>query len=515
MRLNNKASNAGFRNFNSGKTKESLAYLSKRLPHYSRVSFIVCQLLLWSTTNGLPESIREEANERIYQDWGGVFGKRSARESITDDLIDIIGDAYDVRSGGQVSVISEEFCTFPENAKRCKGFNPDSSYVTFGLERIPGEAIFSPYSNRFREDEAVIIFGKTPPLAKYFGHTEYLNTVDDGKRRRNGRLDIQASLHDAINPSNINVTSDGSDSDSFNKDYVIISSADQNMYGILSNALQQVGVSSDIFNRRAWPKETVNLGIFYPSDTITISMRIAFFEDQAIGEQYLSDIPLTALRITPKLTKEEILPYPIPIRASKYNGDNEKKYEAALNKLEREIRKSIGGDKRAASKSIPIDLDPEECLTENTQCFFDSPDSAYYGNVPGRFFKRGSFFVVIGTNHVKTGLARYANVAIYDADKLLAVASFNSVNDMDNSTKQFLPNHEHADKLFAITLRKKCKKKPFCVEVNFSRKNRGLPPFLLLASRAYMHPNGTKSAYVDDLLPMRVIYGEKIIRNTL
>ena len=120
---------------------------------------------------------------------------------------------------------------FAPNLFFLSGLNPDSSYVAFGIDRLPGEAIYSPYSNRFREDEAVIYFGKTPPLAKYFGHTEYLNTIDDGKRRSNGRLDIQASLQDPINPSNINVTSDGSYSDSFNKDYVIIPSADQNMYG--------------------------------------------------------------------------------------------------------------------------------------------------------------------------------------------------------------------------------------------------------------------------------------------
>ena len=242
-------------------------------------------------------------------------------------------------------------------------------------------------------------------------------------------------------------------------------------------------------------------------------MRIAFFEDQAIGEQYLSDVPVTSLRITPKLMKKEILPYPIPIRASKYSGDNERKYKRALNKLERKIRKDIGGDKRLDTTTVPIQLDPEERLTENIQCFFDSPDSAYYGNLPGQFFKRSSFFVVIGTNHVKTGLARYSSVAIYDVEQLIPVASFNSVADMENSAEQFLPGHEHSDKLFALTFRKKCKKQPFCVELDFS-KRRSLPPLYLLASRAYMHPNGTKSADIDDLLPMRVIYGERIIGNS-
>lgn len=81
--------------------------------------FILCQLLLWSTTNGLPKSIREreKANKSNNQDWGGAFGTHSARESITVDLIDIIGDEYDVRSDGIVQVISKETCREPENGE--------------------------------------------------------------------------------------------------------------------------------------------------------------------------------------------------------------------------------------------------------------------------------------------------------------------------------------------------------------------------------------------------------------
>ena len=91
-------------------------------------------------------------------------------------------------------------------------------------------------------------------------------------------------------------------------------------------------------------------------------------------------------------------------------------------------------------------MDLEEYLTENTHSYFNSPDYAYCVNVPDQYFKHSSFFVVIGINHVKTGLSRYDNVVIYDAGKILAIESFNSVNVMENSVEKFLPNHEHTDK---------------------------------------------------------------------
>lgn len=493
---------------------------SSFMVHYLHASYIlriyfilVCIIPQLSKAKISFETIRDQLDENIIEDWGGIFGTHDARDSVVANLTNLIGDSYDIRGHSTIEVFSKETCKLPQNEKRCKGNNPDSGYIAFGLERIPGEAPFTPYSNRFREDEAVIYFGKTPPLAKYFGHTEYLNTVSHEKRsrRRNKRLDIQASLQDSTNPSNINVISDGSYSDSFNKDYVIISSADQNMYDILSDALQQIGIPSEIFNRQVWSKEVIKFGVFFPSDTLSTILRVAFFENEIEGQNYYADPPITLLRITPKVQKE-ILPYPIPIRAPFARGSDEEKYQEALNKLEKAIRRSTRSESRVMARTVPVELNGEKCLITRTQCFFDSPDSAYYGNVPGKYFNRNTYFIVFGTNHVKTGFARYSSVTLYNADNLISVASFTSANDMENSAKRFLPDHKYADKLFAITLRQKCSNEKFCVEVNVQGRLR--PPVVVFASRAYMHPNGTKGASFDDLLPMRVIHGEERVNRS-
>ena len=114
-----------------------------------------------------------------------------------------------------------------------------------------------------REDEAIVLFGVTPPQAEYFGFTMYLNNVhyefgdvsggySGGhlllRRPDDNRTHIQASLQDPINPSNINVTSDGTFHDSFDKDFVIVTTGDNFMNDVIKKGLMDVDIPPDIFN---------------------------------------------------------------------------------------------------------------------------------------------------------------------------------------------------------------------------------------------------------------------------
>jgi len=190
-------------------------------------------------------------------------------------------------------------------------------------------------------------------------------------------------------------------------------------------------------------------------------------------------------------------------------SDDERKYKKAVMKLGRAIRRKARRDNHKESKTFTIELNPEKCLKYDLRCFFESNDSVYRGNIPNQFFRRDSYLIVYGVNHVKTGFARYTSVTLYNPEGLIAVASFTSENYMDDSAKRFLPDHEHVDKLFAVTLRRDCGKRgvrdEFCVEVNTD--DLSARALVLFASRAYMHPNGTNSADPVNLLPMNVMYG--------
>jgi len=114
-----------------------------------------------------------------------------------------------------------------------------------------------------REDEAVVLLGVTPPQAEYFGFTMYLNNVhyefgdvsggySGGhlllRPPEDNRTYIQASLEDPINPSNINVISDGTFDDSFDKDFVIVTTGDNSMNDVIKKGLIDVDIPPEIFN---------------------------------------------------------------------------------------------------------------------------------------------------------------------------------------------------------------------------------------------------------------------------
>ena len=114
-----------------------------------------------------------------------------------------------------------------------------------------------------REDEAVVLLGVTAPRAEYYGFTMYLNSVhyefgdvsggySGGhlllRPPEDNRTYIQASLEDPINPSNINVTSDGTFHDSFDKDFVIVTTGDNFMNDVIKKGLMDVDIPPDIFN---------------------------------------------------------------------------------------------------------------------------------------------------------------------------------------------------------------------------------------------------------------------------
>jgi len=73
----------------------------------------------------------------------------------------------------------------------CFGINPSSENALFTIPTIYGESVENisagtnangnvvRFANRFRADEAVVIFAKIPPDAAYFGYTPYIDSRFD------------------------------------------------------------------------------------------------------------------------------------------------------------------------------------------------------------------------------------------------------------------------------------------------------------------------------------------------
>lgn len=432
-----------------------------------------------------------------------------ARRFAADAFVENMDKAgYEVREGFMYFFQIED-CQYLDS---CYGNNPSSPYGIYAVPNLPDEFVDEDapviaakkgdvnLGHRMRADEAFVLFGRTPPKAAYYGFTHYLVDRADalGKRK-----DLFASLSDTINPTNIRVSSDGTYDDAFNKDTVIVSTADQNMYTAIEGAMNSSGVSSDIMNLQVFPSSILNLGLEREADVVTFLFRIAIFENEDEETSYLSRPPFMLFRITPKVERE-IEPLIASDRVDRRTGQTEANLAGSLDELERAIRQSHQGITLANSKTNPTSLYGEQCIEESTGCLGDNPDAAYLSNVPGRRLQEDDYFIIIGVNHMNAGRARYSNVSVYNLDKLMGVASFNSIEDMPGSADVYLPDHPDRDKLYAMTVRRSCAGHEYCMEV--PTEFPGIPPnsFPMFVFRAYLEPGKTAGPHPGELLMPRV-----------
>mmetsp|Transcript_40452 Transcript_40452/g.48515 ORF Transcript_40452/g.48515 Transcript_40452/m.48515 type:complete len:555 (+) Transcript_40452:101-1765(+) len=453
-----------------------------------------------------------------------IFRNHDQRNGYVNNFIVEMDKAgYEVRTG-DFEIFSTETCKLPKNAFYCLGNNPNSPYAASNIPVIPNQVPFS-YGTRMREDEAIVLIGVTPPLAKYFGFTFYYNNVEYNvgdsnggygkgvptlKEPEDGRSHIQASLEDPINPSNMNVTSDGSYEDAFNKDFVLISSPDQNIVSTIKDQLIKLGVPESIFNVQGLSSETIDFGIEEKHDVVSPLFRMAFFDDEDDMKDYLRSIPWSLLRVTPKVMANETIPFDRIGRDVRSADATTQEYlRPSMNQLVREIRKEIGRDGLEA-RSLAVEADPDRCIDERTKCFFENTDSAYFGNFPGRLFPEYGHFVVIGVNHVEAGYARYSSVTLYGAREFISVGSFTSVGDMKGSVDRYIPDDPYKDQFYAMHFKRNCTGMEYCIDVPLEGEGSMVArDTQIFMDRAYMDPNGTNGPDPAKLLPFRVIYIEE------
>jgi len=380
------------------------------------------------------------------------------------------------------------------------------------------------YQCKIRQDEAIILIGVTPPSSEYFGFTYYLSSVNyefgDVSGGYSGghlllqppednRTHIQASIEDPINASNINVTSDGSYYDSFDKDFVMLASGDAFMFDFLTDKMITMGIPSNIFNYQNFPREVIKFGLEREADTIGALLRTAFFHDPDDRDAYMRDLPISLLRITPKIERAAYTPIPRHPRKSRSVGAVDQSYlRTALMDLVRSVKRKLPGTNALESRSLPIDADPDICIDTRTKCFFENTDAAYFGNLPGHFFSEDGHFVVVGVNHAEAGYARYSSVTLYDAASFISVASVTNTDMMKGSADRFLPDHPLKDQLYAISFRRNCTGYEYCTNIPENRL--GKLQAMIFMSRAYLDPNGTKGSDPSIMLPFRVLFGEDI-----
>jgi len=516
---------------------------------------------------------------------GIVFALYTNRKHLDDAADDfsshLISRGFDVREGSLKFFFKEDCIDYVDLIGTCFGNNPGTPYGIYQLPHIPGEQyddlIPAIGTNnlglevRIRSDEAIVLIGVTPPESAYFGYTHYLWKTRN-KRENNNPLFTAASLDDTINPYTINVGQRISSSydAAFDKDVVITSTGDQGTARAVDRALTKAGIPRNIRNLQKIstkvggplpPVGLYNPGLEEDKDSILFLNRVAVFQNETLGSQYLKNPPFRLFRITPKernrrdlrksrsesgndesnfkigrqkqtilnrdpigdtrlatLNREPVRNKPdtsinnryvVPLRTPQ-RSLSESKFKKSLDRLEDVIRSNHNIKEQGEVVLFP--LIGSQCIFASLECYGDNGDTAYFIARPEFTMPTDdNYYVVIGVNHMATGRSVYAEVGGYQLSTATGIASFESINNMPGSAETYL-NRNDSKYLYAFTARRDCTGIDFCMTLPFP--NEGFP-FLETEEppgfifRAIMSPGGPGGPDPKKLIMARVFYAQK------
>lgn len=408
------------------------------------------------------------------------------------DLKESLGAAgYDVRDGA-FSWFSVQDC-IDLSMKSCYGNNPSSPY---GLVRLPplpdqpagvGPPNWYPDGDppmwRLRPDEAIILVGKTPPEADYYGFTPYLyDRVFEGARH-----DRFASLSDTANL----LTFGAGGVSAFDRDVAIVFSS-----SLATETKVRDIVASAFPGRLVVPVRfagsILNMGSSADADTMIMLMRVALFASEEAGKAYLASTPFQVLRATPR-AEENVERFGKPDLVARTPPTDEQSLAATRDALVAAVKSRLGATATLATHAGATLLpdDGFACIEQNRNCLGDNRDTPYL-SVPTkapyqRFPATGTSLFIVGVNHRATGQATYANVAIYNFADLRGVASVVD-DELEGSATEYLPNDPNAKLMYVYEFARDCGTRTHCKVVDLEAYGIADNAEVALSERAYLHP---------------------------
>ncbi|MBI5515983.1 MAG: hypothetical protein HY909_19530 [Deltaproteobacteria bacterium] len=361
--------------------------------------------------------------------------------------------------------------------------NPTSPYARMDL---PSATAGPTPTWRLRPDEAVVLVGRTPPPARYYGFTAYL--LD-----RPGTPALEfASLGDTRNQ--LTLGTDPPDSP-FGAWTALIFTADQSTERAVRAAAVEAGLPDGAVNTVALPEGDprygLRLGLDASRDSLAVLFRYAVPEDPESASRWFADPGFTVLRVTPGTEAHTPLPFP-PVRP---RATEPTERTPGLTAAQARLRDALVARYRARGLQVddlPVDeltLDPLRCIPSGTACLGDNPDTIYLRSAPVQLTRDPTDFVVAyGLNHRATGRAVYSNAAVYEAPHLQGLRSVEDPQFPGEATV-LLPGDPEAPGLYAWRFALDCGgADPHCTTI--PEGCQGLEPDdpAFLAWRVYLDP---------------------------
>jgi len=383
----------------------------------------------------------------------------------------------------------------------CYGNNPSTPYLAYKLPPYPGlvqggrvtDAPVNPankglWGDYFMEpDEAIVYVGPTPPEVKYFSYRTYIGTrwfPEENTFRR-----IFASLGDTINNYRIKTgTVAGQASPGpYDKPVMIITTADRGTSERVRKAALLAGYSPAMMNDDIIPSGLIRMGTENTSDTITFIHRLAFFQNETLGNEYLNSTPGHVFRLTPN-TSRTPQPYDVPRFIVRGTGDA---HELDLLKDQEALREAIiarhGGGMTITGKKTDIWVfEGIDAIQREIDALGDNRDAVFLHN--GDYSLSGDEFIMVyGVNHQKSGKVVYTNVGIYGSEILNGVRAVTD-DEYAGSALSYLPGNPNAGLFYAWKFARHCNGEAGCTEIPSCCGAAGIPEEVpvFIAIRAYI-----------------------------
>jgi hypothetical protein len=410
----------------------------------------------------------------------------------------------------------------------CDGKSQSAGWVNSGLYLILKVPESAGVSNpnlipafKIRHDEAVVLIGRTPPPAKYFGFYTFIAArFYPGK----GEGIFVGTVGDAVNNATIKTTGPTP----FNSPVVLIFSPDKGTDAGIRAALRRAGYPEAIINTYVLPASMLNLGHSETADEFQINLRTALFEDPIAGERYIVDAPdnLHILRVTPR-TPAVAKPFPMPPLRVRGTGESEMRL---MNKVG-ELRAGI----IAANPGLHATDFLSAIATYEDYDFLQREKWAWGGTRDAFILSAGwmmplsylndiitladdEFLMVYGVNHVATFKTTYMNINLYatgrEVDgKLIGEANafVGGVSDKalpGTATGYLTAGDPDAKLMYAYKVSRSCgKDEPNCLPLSApcTRVTLDSSTVLGLYFRMYLEPATKVGAAMQEILYDRVI----------
>ena len=445
-----------------------------------------------------------------------------------DKLVDNLeADEFVVKEGGAgfFNMISK--CCMPAEDPKlpsCFGFNPDAPYVASYIPNANGQDepnaaglsdATGTYSAAYRlgSNEAVVIVGKTPPEVTYFSYVPYLFIRYDATIEN--YVKIFATMTDTINLMNIKTTGtpNGKQGDPFDKDMMMIVTADKETDRLVRLAAVKAGYSESIINTMIIPADIARMGLDLGRDEFMLLNRMALPPDDADAQKkfqdYLETPAIRVFRVSPGSDATD--PFAAPAVTSRTSGSNENSYAESVAALRQAILDKYS-DYAAEEYETKLWI-PEgrDCVEQNMECIGENHDTIYL-RMPGsttdypvagpKLFTLSDdpndFLMVYGVNHVKAGKSVYHSVSIYGNERLNGIITLTN-RIFEGSAEAYLPEDDpNADDLFVVKVARHCAAEETdpCLEVpvgscpvdDMEDYGATLDQELFLVIRAYANP---------------------------